>query len=340
MDPRIVAHAPALVSAFFITAAALVTAVLVHELAHAVVGYMTGLRVARVMLGPIEIRDHGRPRVRFVPSLLAGVVLVPWDRAAALGPLRWSLLASTAAGPVAGLVLGIVMSALAVGQRDAAPRAIFEAIGQMALVLGLLNLLPLRSHQALSDGRRIVALLVRNRECAQILAATLMASEAMSGRRPRDWDPALLALMARSPNEGFAHLFLYEAALDRGEIETAGHHLDAAIALCKDDPTAADAILFNEAAYYVARHRGDARAARAWLGHAEGRAVPSFMRARYEAAVLCAEGRALEGRQRAVAGLAALERAHRRDGGPHREQLEELARGAGTLVRPLLSHAH
>ncbi|MGH2491547.1 MAG: hypothetical protein ACRDF9_08560, partial [Candidatus Limnocylindria bacterium] len=55
-----------------------------------------------------------------------------------------------------------------------------------------------------------------------------------------------------------------------------------------------------------------------------------------EAAVLCAEGRVLEGRQRAVAGLAALGRARRGDEDLCREQLEELARGAGTVVRPFL----
>jgi hypothetical protein len=143
--------------------------------------------------------------------------------------------------------------------------------------------------------------------------------------------------MERSPNEVFARLCLYEAAIDRGEIETAGQHIDAAVALRSVKWTTADAILFTEAAYYAARHRGDARAARALLGLADGGDVVDYLRARAEAAALCAEGRGLEGRQRAVAGLAALERARRKDGDPCREQLEELARGAGALVRPLLT---
>jgi hypothetical protein len=166
-----------------------------------------------------------------------------------------------------------------------------------------------------------------------------MLAEALSGRRPREWDPALLAVMERSPEYVFARLVLYEAALDRGEIEAAGRHLDAAVVLRKEKWTAADAILFTEAAYYTARHRGDARAARSWLGFADGGGVVEYVRARAEAAVLCAEGRGLEGRQRAVAGLASLARTQRRDEDLCREQLEELARGAGALTRPLLSRA-
>jgi hypothetical protein len=181
------------------------------------------------------------------------------------------------------------------------------------------------------------SLLLHTRESGHILAATMMLGEALSGRRPREWDSGLLSVMERSPEEPFARLCLYEAAMDRGEIETAGRQLDAALDLRKEDWTAADAILFAEAAYYTARHRADARAARAWLGIAEGWTVPEYLRARAEAAVLCAEGCALEGRQRAVAGLAALGKAERGDEDLCREQLEELARGAGTLVRPLLA---
>ena len=238
-----------------------------------------------------------------------------------------------------GLVSGALMLALAGGLRFGDPPSLLQAVAQMSLILGALNFLPLRSGDQLADGRRIFSLLLRNRECGLILAATLMLGEAISGRRPREWDPALLAVMQRSPDVVFARLVLYEAAIDRGEIELAGQHLDAAVALRKEKWTAADAILFTEAAYYAARHRSDVRAARALLGFANGGGVADYMRARAEAAVLCAEGRGLEGRQRAVAGLASLARTRRRDEDLCREQLEELAHGAGALVRPLLSRA-
>jgi hypothetical protein len=339
VNERVLALLPELALSLGVMIVALVVAVIVHELGHVIAGYASGLRVARVMLGPVEIRDSGRPRVRFVWSLQAGVVLAPWDRAAAVGPLRWSLLVSTAAGPFTGLAFGWALLALAgVLDHPGTPSvSVLDQAGQLSIVLGLLNLLPLRTGEVLADGRRMFSLLLRNRESGHILAATLMLGEALSGRRPRDWDPALLDVMERSSDEPFAQICLYEAAMDRGEIEAAGRHLDAAVALRKTDWSAADAILFTEAAYYIARHRGDARAARAWLGVAEGWAVVDYMRARAEAAVLSAEGRALEGRQRAVAGLAALDRARRRDEDLCREQLEELARGAGALVRPLLT---
>ena len=339
MNERVVALLVGMVMSAGVGVVSLIVAVLVHELGHVVAGYLVGLRVARVHLGPLEIRDYGRPRVRLVRSLQAGVVLVPFDRATALGPLRWGLIVSTAAGPVIGLVSGALMLALAGGLRLGDPLSLPQAVAQMSLILGALNFLPLRSGDQLADGRRIFSLLLRNRECGLILSATLMLGEAISGRRPRDWDPALLAVMQRSPDVVFARLVLYEAAIDRGEIELAGQHLDAAVALRKEKWTAADAILFTEAAYYAARHRSDVRAARALLGFANGGGVADYMRARAEAAVLCAEGRGLEGRQRAVAGLASLARTRRRDEDLCREQLEELAHGAGALVRPLLSRA-
>ena len=337
MNERIVALLMPLVMAGGVTVVAMIVATLMHELAHAAAGYAAGLRIARVQLGPIEIRDYARPHVRLVRSLQAGVVLVPFDHTAALGPLRWGLIVSTAAGPLIGVVTGVVILGLDGGWRFDDALSVSQAIGQVSLILGLLNFLPLRSGEQLADGRRIFALIARNRECGLILASTLMLVEGLSSRRPRDWDPALLAVMERSPDEVFARLCLYESAIDRGEIEAAGRHIDAAVALKSVKWTSADAILFTEAAYYAARHRGDARAARALLGLAEGGDVVDFLRARAEAAVLCAEGRGLEGRQRAVAGLAALDRARRKDGDPCREQLEELARGAGALVRPLLT---
>jgi len=337
MNDRILELLPTLVLSLGVGMLALIVATVVHELGHAVAGIAAGLRVARVHLGPIEIRDYARPYVKLVWSLQAGVVLVPFDRSATLGTLRWGLIVSTAAGPLIGIVSGAVILWLAGGLRFDDSLSVPQAVGQMSLILGVLNLLPIRSGEQLADGRRMFSLLLRNRESAQVLAATLMLVEALSGRRPRDWDPALLKVMEQSPDEVFARLCLYEAAIDRGEIEAAGRHIDAAVALRSRKWTAADAILFTEAAYYTARHRGDARAARALLGLADGGDVVDYLRARAEAAVLCAEGRGLEGRQRAVVGLAALRRAQRNDGGPCREQLEDLARGAGALVRPLLT---
>src|SRR5467141_4270724 len=107
MDTRVLSMLPPLAMSLGITAVALIVAVLVHELGHVVAGYLVGLRVARIHLGPLEIRDYGPPRVKLVWSLQAGVILVPFDRTAALAALRWSLIASTAAGPIIGLVSGV-----------------------------------------------------------------------------------------------------------------------------------------------------------------------------------------------------------------------------------------
>jgi hypothetical protein len=79
MNERILELLPTLAMSFGVGVVALIVATLVHELGHAAAGYAAGLRVARVQLGPIEIRDYARPHVRLVWSLQAGVVLVPFS---------------------------------------------------------------------------------------------------------------------------------------------------------------------------------------------------------------------------------------------------------------------
>jgi Zn-dependent protease len=164
MSERAVAAVSALALSAAVMVVALIVSVLVHELGHVIAGWGAGLRVARVMLGPLEIRDYGLPRVRLVPSLQAGVVLVPFDRAAALEPLRWGLIASTAAGPLIGIFTGALILAFTGGLRFADPFSVSQAVGQMSLILGVLNLLPLRSGEQLADGRRLFSLLLRTRE--------------------------------------------------------------------------------------------------------------------------------------------------------------------------------
>src|SRR5258706_8564617 len=128
MSERAVVFVLALVMSVGVAAVSLIVAVVVHELGHVVAGYVVGLRVARIHLGPLEIRDHGRPRVRLVWSLQAGGVLVPFDRTAALGPLRWGLIVSTAAGPRIRLRSGRLLFVLSGGLRLGDPPSVPQAI--------------------------------------------------------------------------------------------------------------------------------------------------------------------------------------------------------------------
>ena len=185
---------------FVLFAIALIVSVLVHELGHVVAGWAAGLRVARVMLGPIEIRDHGRPRVRFVPSLQAGVLLVPFDRGAALEPMRWGMIVSTAAGPLVGIASGALLIALAGGLRFGEPPSCFS--------VGRFRSCPASQSAAARtgdrSGRPAFFSLLMPTESGHILAATLMVGEALSGRA-HGMDPDLEGL-ERAPDEVFAAL--------------------------------------------------------------------------------------------------------------------------------------
>lgn len=62
--------------------------------------------------------------------------------------------------------------------------------------------------------------------------------------------------------------------------------------------------IFAEAAYFTARHRQDAKAARLSLKQAQGGLTEKHTRLRAEAAVLLAEGKFVESAEKARAGQA------------------------------------
>jgi hypothetical protein len=95
----------------------------------------------------------------------------------------------------------------------------------------------------------------------------------------------------------------YGWALDRGDIPAAEGYLETLLANLSAFNSALRPSVLIEAAYFTARHRNDAAAARALLEQARGGLVEPYTRARAEAAVLLAEGRPAEAQTLAAQGL-------------------------------------
>jgi hypothetical protein len=105
-------------------------------------------------------------------------------------------------------------------------------------------------------------------------------------------------------------MMAYYHALDRGEVEAVGAHLDRALSALEKHPRVFRPAIFLAAAYFTARYRGDASKARGYLKESRGAVlVEPYARLRTEAAVLLAEQNWAAARARAVEALAAIQRA-------------------------------
>jgi hypothetical protein len=250
------------------------------------------------------------------------VTLVP--RSANPGAYAWRVrhIIASAAGPCSNLALGVLAVLLVDLRVRSFPNILWISIGVQSLLIGLLNLRPIRIGRISSDGFTVLQLLRGGAEARR--RAVLAALLAMAvDTRPREWDPALIAEI--DPDHPTARLALYEWSLDRGDVAEAGRHLDHVVAMRWESFDRADAIVFNEGAYFAARHRADVARARELLARSDSDRVLPWMRARAVAATIHAEGRHDEAREIAQWGLAQLQRARPKDMALEREQLEELA---------------
>ena len=308
----------------------LILVLAVHEFGHWVGGYIAGFRFFQFTLGPVKVVRTGqglRLGVNDAWLPFASVCAAPVD----MCHLNRGCAMVSAAGPVANLLLAGMLGGPFLARIVLAPRpevlirhvishwggeywflAVCE-ITFMSLAFGLVNLIPFHEAYYTSDGGRLL-LLWRGGPKADRLAANIgVLAASMSGQRPREWDPGLIARGTRfadgSVEQGIACMFAYARALDVGDCEIAGVHLQQGRAILAKVPFLKGVIGF-EAAYFEARFGREPARARALLDSArrENRDRDAHLVA--EVAVLLAEGRAAEARARVPEALAALRREH------------------------------
>ncbi len=318
-------------------------AILIHELGHTVGGRLGGFRFIMLTVGPFKVvRENERIHFRWNTSLnmFGGLALMlPSDET----DLKRRMLRYIAGGPLASVLVGTaaLLASLAVFSPDGAigTNRLFMlafAAGSLNLAIGLIALVPAKSAGFATDGAQLLDLLRGgNRTRRRLMTLTLVATS-MNGTRPRALDDALIdRLISADPHASdtlqvVAHHYAYLRALDRNAADEAGAHLDAMLAMRDAYPTALQASLFTEAAYYRATHRHDAAAAREMFDRSAKGFTETHTRARAEAAVLLAEDRHAEALDAANRGLAALKSAM--DPGcaaAERDWLQSLAAAAG-----------
>lgn len=298
--------------------------VLAHEAGHLAGGMLAGLRPALLIVGPLKLTwVAGRPRPGLNRSLaLAGGVASAIPDTA--HQLRRRMLAMVLGGPAGSLLLGLGALA-AVPLASGLPAAALLMAGILALTITLVTLIPMRADGFSSDGARVRMLLRGGPDAERWCAGALIIGAAMAGQLA-SLDPQIVARVSERLDEtpdGLSAAFLaYCYHLARGELLQAGAALDHTLANLSSCPSVLRPAVLAEAAYFTARHRGEAVAARGYLDQlGAARGIEAYTRRRAEAAVLHAEGQHAEARAAAEAGLKALVRARLGAAGVWEEQL-------------------
>jgi Peptidase family M50 len=316
---------------FALQAAILFVTILAHEGGHLLAGRLVGFRVQEIALGPLQIRRTGRGlAIMFnncLPWLGGGAMSAPGGVADATN-LRWRAAIVAAGGPLASLFLTAWAAVPLIGYTLSCTHRPgrhlktidFWIIFSLSLILiwslaGFVgNTIPASVGGRLTDGAMLLALLRGGPWAERYCALIIISGASLAGERPRDWDVSLLRPRLHQPPERSAPslsmaLMAYYWLLDRHDAAGAGALLDEILG---EVPTALPMMrvrLILEAAYFEARHRHNASAARTWLSSAKGTTADRHMRLRAESAVLLAEGRCQEAWKQAQAGLFALKRA-------------------------------
>jgi hypothetical protein len=285
----------------------------VHELGHAVAARAAGFEVAGVRVGPVlAVATPAGWRLRLMWEMAAGGELLSIPRRP--DDLRRRHAAMIAAGPAAHLLLALaaLLAAAVSGELLLWFTAATLSLGALA------NLVPGRPRFSgrWTDGRWLLAWLVRPERAAQRVGLGVLQRAAGTGARPRDWDArwARMAASGTGPPTDSAQvagcLLAHARALDLGEAALAGSLLDRAYAARHLLPAAAQVSLALQSAFFAARFRGDHALAARLLDSALER--PLRVRAaeleRARAAVHLASGRPAEAAaacDRALSALAA-----------------------------------
>ena len=295
-----------------------ISSIFLHEVGHALAGWLVGMRLSSFgVLRFLVYKTVGGWRIRWDSKM--GSLGCVMNYTTITTGFRWRNVVMVAGGPAVNLLLAInafVFSLLL----PTSPWGGNSWFGQLLFHLNLLiavslflffnNIWPSRGDGSENDGMLLLQLIQNDPKLKQEMALSALTGVAMTGQRPRDWNPDWLLEAAKLQNrkgtDELALFFAYYRALDTQAPALAGQKLDRLLEQIEGVPLSMrwDALL--EATYFEAFHRQNLNAARAWFLEAQGHQADPATHLRAEAALALLEGqasRALEIAQRAQSNL-------------------------------------
>ncbi|MCC7249345.1 MAG: hypothetical protein IT473_12050 [Lysobacter sp.] len=279
--------------------------VLWHELGHLAGGMLRGMRFLLLIVGPLRLRRtvSGLKLDWFLRGDTFGGLAAAMPAKDRIGAREF--LPLVIGGPLASLLLAVAgfATAHALDGRWAAHAGI---LGALSFMIFLATAIPMRAGGFLSDGMQFLELLRGGPAVEQRTLLVAAYAESLAGTRPRDRDASLLerglALAGHEPMRDVALQWMaYQAALDRRELDRAGHWIDRVADGYAAYPAGFREALACDVAYFAARYRADLPTALEWSERAKGGMVETVARAMTEAAIALA-------RDDAAAATAAVER--------------------------------
>lgn len=266
---------------------------------------MAGFRFYLFIVGPVRISKPAS-RLEFSLnkdlSLYGGIAAcIPQENTT---DIRGGMMRLILGGPVASIILGIVMLGTAFFLR--APLQTLEPwgswlvflyalTGAISFMLALATGIPMSGNGFFSDGARVRMLLRNDAVAERYAASSALAGMALSNKRmleiPEELLEKSLAVSDGTIDDISAHITAYYRHLDGGNYERAAGHLDYAIAHKDSYPSAFQPMLTIEASFFEAFFRNDSGKALEWL-EATPRSpfVKSYTQKRAEAAIAIAKG--------------------------------------------------
>ena len=250
--------------------------VVLHEAGHAVAGIARGMRPIAMGVGPLRW-DKGLDGWRFryggwIGGISGFAALLPQGER---GQSRSDQILFTLGGPVANLLtVAACLAGLPLAAGSPWLVSLLLGMGLGALMFGLVNLVPFQAQGWRSDGRVIVDLVRRRPDANLQQQMQQLLALSMSGVRPRDWPPALVAGdggASRQPMLAMnADLLRLAWEMDRDDMTAAAETTRQLITRMPSVPAAMRPHCAVGVAGFVARALRDPAVLRAWRPLCEG----------------------------------------------------------------------
>lgn len=267
--------------------AAVLLAITIHELGHALGGIWAGFRISQLRIGPLQIDRPFRISLQRSP----GTGYAGW---VSMFPLKRDKLLQRAmvlvfAGPGINLLCGVVLLLLPFSKGFFS-----EAFIVISFALGVRELLPIRQRVAISDGRRLWLLFRNPKWSRRWLALVKLGAELRAGVLPESLSPDCLAEAVAyrddAPDTVTAHALAYAAAFHQHKDAEAGQFLEACLRFSSSASPFQREALMSDAAVFQARRRRRADLAEQWLALMPHPTRSRWLRTRVEAGLLEARG--------------------------------------------------
>jgi hypothetical protein len=276
--------------------------VLIHELGHAVMGWLNGFSMQYLSVGSLMIyREMGSWKTLWLKRPIVGGsyggLLAQNDH------LERRYVFMLLGGVFAnGLIALIIYTALARFGLEIPTFgnpswiSVLQVFSCWLLLINLaflFELLPIKIRDFLTDGAQLLRIVRHDPKFTRDTAISMLLAHARNGIPASAWDSKVIALATsiedHSGSSVLAFWLAYYAAIDRNEIDLAGQHIKQAFADIDNLTELERPNLYLEMAYFLAIHEGNVTEAKTALEHGHGQTVLLLVRLRAEAAVAFAE---------------------------------------------------